>query len=379
MDIINSSGHPLYIWGKGFDSGTLNQLKQLAEMPYIFKHVAAMPDAHVGIGATIGSVFASDSAVVPSAVGVDIGCGMRAIRTNILAAEISVDKLQRFVDVAYSRIPLGFESHNSEQKWEGIKEFPLNDKDLKKKAAMQIGTLGGGNHFIEIQTDGEFTWIMIHTGSRHVGLQIAEHYIRAAKEHNTKHKTGLPFELSFLPLDENIGKEYLAAMDWTLAYARENRRQLLDRVLEIFAETISPAIGIREDIEIHHNFAAFEKHFNRNVMVHRKGATRAYENELGIIPGSMGTPSYITRGLGNPDSFMSSSHGAGRRMSRKAAQKQISMEDFNCSMKGIAVMLKKSMLDEAPQAYKNIDDIMTAQQDLVVIVYKLKPLANIKG
>ena len=199
MKTLTASKHPLLLWGEGFDAGTLEQLAQLADMPYIYKHVAAMPDAHVGIGATIGSVFATRDAVVPSAVGVDIGCGMRAVRTSVPAASVNREALRRFVDTVYGQVPLGFKSHGSEKKWNGMAGFPLQSRELRSKAATQLGTLGGGNHFIELQTDGEFTWIMVHTGSRHIGLQIAEKYIRAAKQHNVKPKAGLPPDLD--PLD----------------------------------------------------------------------------------------------------------------------------------------------------------------------------------
>jgi len=220
---------------------------------------------------------------------------------------------------------------------------------------------------------------MIHTGSRHIGLQIAEKYIRLAKKHNAQARTGLPPDLSFLPMREETGREYLAAMDWALEYARENRRQLTEHLLHIFRHTVSNVFQVNEDIEIHHNFAGFEKHYGRDVLVHRKGATRAFAGEYGIIPGSMGTPSYITRGRGCPESFMSSSHGAGRRMGRRAAVKSLDMHDLEQAMKGIVSNLKRSMLDEAPQAYKDIDAVMAAQQDLVEVVYKLTPLASIKG
>src|SRR3989339_1071886 len=370
---------PLHIWGSAFDQGTLDQLEALTRMPYIFDHVAAMPDAHVGIGATIGSVFATRNAVVPSAVGVDIGCGMRAVRTSLPAEAGTQHLLQRFVDLVYSRIPLGFESHSNSRDWNGLKHFPLADKELRKKAAMQLGTLGGGNHFVEVQSDGQCLWLMIHTGSRHIGLQIAERSIREAKKYNTHYKMGLPPDLSCLPLDSSEGQEYMEAMNWALDYARENRRQLMEELLDIFREAIAPSFDELEDIEINHNFAAFEEHFSKRVLVHRKGATRAYTGEYGIIPGSMGAVSYITRGKGNPDSFMSSSHGAGRAMGRREAQKRFGMDDFKRSMKGVVANLRKNMIDEIPLAYKNIDEVMKAQEDLVEIVYMLPPLASVKG
>lgn len=379
MKARSGSSHPLMLWGRDFDPDTLRQLSALADMPYIFHHVAAMPDAHVGIGATIGSVFATTDAAVPSAVGVDIGCGMRAVSTDLPAAAATRERLQRFIDLVYARIPLGFESHGSERTWPGMKSFPLDDGALRKKAAMQLGTLGGGNHFLEAQSDSEHLWLMIHSGSRHIGLQIAEHFIREARAYNTLKKLGIPQDLSFLPVHEQGGRDYLEAMNWALDYARENRRQLLEQLLDLFRLAVTPGFRVIEDIEIHHNFAAFETHFNRKVLVHRKGATRAFENEAGIIPGSMGSSSFITRGRGNAFSFMSSSHGAGRALSRKAAQKKIAMDEFQRSMSGVVANLKRSMLDEAPQAYKDINAVMEAQADLVEIIHRLTPLASVKG
>ncbi|MFH0921947.1 MAG: RtcB family protein [Fibrobacterota bacterium] len=375
---IHSHGS-LKIWGGPFEPGAMAQLEQLASMPYLYAHVCAMPDAHIGIGATIGSVFATVNAVVPSAVGVDIGCGMRAVRTDLPADAAMKDRLQRFIDTVYARVPVGFESHGSNREWAGMENFPLNDSALRKKAAQQLGTLGGGNHFVEVQGDGERLWLMIHTGSRHIGLQIAEKYIHAAKQMNLQQGHDLPPDLSFLPVGTALGGEYLDAMDWALDYAKENRRQLMEDLLDIFRETVTPSFAVTDDIEINHNFAAFETHFGKRVLVHRKGAVRAFKGEPGIIPGSMGAPSYITRGRGNPDSFMSSSHGAGRCMGRREAQKSIRMDAFEQAMKGVTANLSHRMLDEAPQAYKDIDAVMAAQSDLVEIVYRLMPLASVKG
>jgi tRNA-splicing ligase RtcB len=203
--------------------------------------------------------------------------------------------------------------------------------------------------------------------------------MRKAKEYNSRQKLGLPAELSYLPIEENIGREYIEAMNWALEYAKENRAQMMNELIDIFRMTVDSQFDIVEDLEIHHNFAAFETHFGRNVLVHRKGATRAYKNEFGIIPGSMGAPSYITRGKGDPDSFMSSSHGAGRTMGRNAAIKKFGMDDLKRSMKGVVANLRKHMLDEIPLAYKDIDAVMKAQEDLVKVVYRLVPLASVKG
>ena len=383
------NGIPIKSWCEDIEDGAKEQAINLARHPSMFHHVALMPDCHQGYGMPIGGVIASRD-VIPNAVGVDIGCGMLAINTNISVSDITSDNLKHWMGKIRKIIPVGFSHHEHAQEWEGFDEapdIPVIKKELQK-ATRQLGTLGGGNHFIEFQeSDTETLWVMLHSGSRNFGYKIAKHYNELAQELCSKfHSVVCPFKgedgLAFLPHGSDWAQEYIEAMNYALSFALENRWAMMRSVLR--------AIGIEycdsePAINIHHNYAVLENHFGQNVWIHRKGATSARKDEMGIIPGSMGTSSYIVKGLGNPDSFQSCSHGAGRRMGRKRASQTLTVEDCDRAMDGIIFGRwgkdRKGNVDlgEAPQAYKDIDKVMESQSDLVKIVTKLKPLAVIKG
>lgn len=364
----------------------MEQIVNLASLPYAFKHIAIMPDAHTGKGMPIGGVLATKGVIVPNAVGVDIGCGMCAIKTNLNAKDLSRKDLTNVMGYIRQTIPLGFD-HQKESVDESlmpdidIEQLPFL-KGKKNKILHEIGTLGGGNHFIEIQKDtttGD-VWAMIHSGSRHTGLQVAKHYNDIAEFWCAKWFAETLPGLAFLPIETQSAKDYMAEMNFCVQLAFANRSAMMERVKEGFQQ-IRPSVAFEPMINIAHNYAAWENHFSENVIVHRKGATRAQLGETGIIPGSMGTKSYIVEGLGCKESFMSCSHGAGRRMSRSAAFKTLSLADecHRMDEKGIIHGMRQSGLDEAPGAYKDIEQVMAYESDLVRPVVELAPLAVIKG
>jgi tRNA-splicing ligase RtcB len=381
-NVITKGRVPVKMWLDFCEDGAVNQAVHLSELPFVYKHVALMPDAHQGYGVPIGCVFAADDVVVPNAVGVDIGCGMIAVKTDI--DHMETHDLQLLVGLIQQCIPTGFNHHKGHQpltSWladgHNIVEGGVVERefDASKK---QIGTLGGGNHFIEIQTGADgFYWVMIHSGSRNVGLKVAQHYNKLAKQLNAKWGVTTPpqYQLNHLPVSDISGQCYLKEMEWCLKFAYENRARMMDNVLDL--------IGVRNcslSVNIHHNYAALETHYGKQVYVHRKGATMAKKDCLGIIPGSQGTCSYIVRGLGNPLSFNSCSHGAGRKMSRTAARSKLNLQEEQDKMQGIVHnMCRAGQLDEAPSAYKNIDEVMENQTDLVEIMHKLTPLAVVKA
>ncbi|MBM3336009.1 RtcB family protein, partial [Candidatus Sumerlaeota bacterium] len=356
-----------------------------------------MADAHVGLGATIGSVFGTIDAVIPSAVGVDIGCGMCAMPTDNDWQEIkphAQDLLNMLTNAIFHAIPLGMDAYKTPQPWraEGShrgfdyeSRYSQLNREIQKEAPLKLATLGGGNHFIELQKDqDDRLWLMIHSGSRHAGKEIADFYIRLARQVSQQMGAGVPRDLSYLPTSADEGRSYLDDMTWALNYAYENRLQMMDRVLTIFKQVMGRfGLQLRYDpsdlVNIHHNYAALEEHFGRKVWMHRKGATLATRDLKGIIPGSMGSKSYIVVGKGNADAFQSCSHGAGRRMSRTEAFRKITKADLKEAIGGILLRHASDVRDEAPQAYKNIDEVMAAQSDLVDIVVTLTPLAVIKG
>lgn len=386
--------HPIKNWCGSAERGAIVQAEHLANLPFIFKHVSLMPDTHEGYGMPIGGVIACNHVVIPNAVGVDIGCGMRAYRTAL--TEITIDNIKAVMGKIREVIPTGFD-HNKEACSDDLMPFmevtPLGCSDYYpvisgqyQKAKKQLGTLGGGNHFIEIQkgSDGHI-WIMIHSGSRNLGKQVADHYNKLAKELNEKWFSSVPkeWDLAFLPIETEEAKSYWREMNYCLEFAKANRQLMMTRIKECF-DKVMPfwQYAGEEDLDIHHNYAVWENHFNNNVIVHRKGATRAREGELGIIPGSQGTASYIVKGLGNKDSFMSCSHGAGRKMGRGQAQRTLNLADEIKRMedKGIVHGIRNQAdLDEAAGAYKDIDVVMDEQKDLVEIVTKLEPMAVIKA
>jgi tRNA-splicing ligase RtcB len=376
---------PLKVWLNNIDdleSNTLQQALNLTKLPFTYRHIAVMPDAHMGYGMPIGGVMAAEETIIPYAVGMDIGCGMHAALTPYPAADYPPARLKNVLGQIRAAVPQGFDWHKQAQKGEVLDKMPLHlplYQQEERRVRRQLGTLGGGNHFIELQKDEQDRlWVMIHSGSRNIGKQTAEHFHKKAKEVSRKKKVTLPTgELSFLPLETQEGQDYLEGMNWCLDFAYANRCRMMDIILDILQT--SPL----EELDIHHNYAAREEHFHKQVWVHRKGATRAGKDERGIIPGSMGSPSYIVRGLGNPESFLSSSHGAGRRMGRREARRNIPVHQVLEDLKRIGVEIStrnlKELAEEAQQAYKDIDRVMEQQTDLVDIDVKLIPLGVVKG
>lgn len=383
--VISTEQKPIKMWLDDLEPMALAQAKNLANLPFAFRHVAIMPDSHPGYGMPIGSVLATKDVVIPNAVGVDIGCGMCALRTDI--QDIDTDSLKKTMGIARKLIPLGFSQHKEAQdeKWlpEGIEELPIASRG-RQKALKQVGTLGGGNHFIELQKgDDGFIWIMIHSGSRNLGHTVAGWYDKAAKKLNQRYHSVVDpkQDLAFLPIETQEAKNYLREMNYCIEFALANRKLMMHRMVEALTEVVGEFTH-DEIINKAHNFAGWEHHYGENVMVHRKGATQARAGEIGMIPGSQGTSSYIVRGLGNPESFDSCSHGAGRKMGRKQAQRELDLaaEIALLEKQGVVHgMRHKSDLDEAVSAYKDIDAVMANQKDLAEIVVKLRPLAVLKG
>ena len=378
--VIGTERVPIKLWLDDIEDGALQQARNLANLPFVYKWVAIMPDSHQGYGMPIGGVIATTGVIIPNAVGVDIGCGMAAIRTSL--TEIDTETLKRVMEKIREQIPVGFNHQAENQLWDGFDDapdIPIIQRELSS-AKKQLGTLGGGNHFIEIQRgDDGHIWIMIHSGSRNFGLKTANEYHKKAQFLCSKWYSFMPDkDLAFLPIEDETGNEYYQAMNYCLKFARANRALMMNRALSaMYSETGATST---EEIDIHHNYAVFEHHYGKDVLVHRKGATKATLGLTGIIPGSMGTSSYITEGLGNPESFFSSSHGAGRRMGRKEAERTLNLESEQEKMTGIIHGLRSvSELDEAPGAYKDIDVVMGNQSDLVQILVTLTPLANVKG
>lgn len=387
--IIDTERIPIKLWLDEIDDNTLYQVKNLANLPFAFKHIALMPDAHSGYGMPIGGVMAADNVIVPNAVGVDIGCGICAVKTDLKIKPNIQKRLKEIVGDIEKRVPVGFKHHKRAQDEgfmpEGYKVGSMEVVSSEYKSALrQLGTLGGGNHFIEIQRNKEgFIWIMIHSGSRNIGKQVADHYNKLAKKLNKQWNSSVPpnADLAYLPFTTAEAHKYYQEMNYCIDFALANRKLMLTRVQEILSDYF-PNIKFGEMINIAHNYAKWEKHFGKNVVVHRKGATSAHKGELGIIPGSQGTKSYIVEGLGNPESFSSCSHGAGRLMGRNEAIRSLSLEHEirKLDKKGILHSIRTQRdLDEAPSAYKNITQVMSDQEDLVKIAVELSPLAVIKG
>ncbi len=384
--VIKKGRVPLKLWLQDIEKGALEQAEHLTQLPFTYSHVAIMPDAHQGYGMPIGGVLALRDTVIPNAVGVDIGCGMCALKTSV--KEISREQLLEIIKNIRKAVPTGFEHHKKEQDKKlmpkaGSVRLPVVEQEYKS-ALKQIGTLGGGNHFIEIQRDENgWIWIMIHSGSRNIGYKVANYYNKLAQKLNDKWNSPIPrsWQLAYLPLNSDEGQLYLKEVNYCVEFAFANRKLMMERVKEIFYE-LFPDIQFAEMINIAHNYAALEKHFGQKVMVHRKGATRAFKNEYGIIPGSQGTASYIVRGKGNPESFMSCSHGAGRRMGRNEARRRLDLKEESKKLeeRGIIHALRsKRDLDEAAGAYKDISEVIRNQLDLINIETELSPLAVVKG
>ena len=402
-DVIHENGVPIKSWTQGvpFEDDAKRQLKNIAQMPFIHKWVAVMPDVHLGKGATIGSVIPSVGAVIPAAVGVDIGCGMMAVKTSLKAKDLPDSLLElrlaieRAVphgrskrmrggrdkgawcdipeDVAQAWMPLMAKFDVLQQKHPVLK----NTNNVK-----HLGTLGTGNHFIEVCLDEtETVWVMLHSGSRGVGNRIGNHFIELAKKDMEKWHIHLPdSDLAYLPEGTDHFTDYVEAVEWGQQFARMNREVMMQRVIVAMKRTLGTQFDAQlEAVNCHHNYVSREEHYGQNVIVTRKGAVSAQRGQLGIIPGSMGTRSYIVRGLGNEESFCSCSHGAGRVMSRTKAKKLVSLDEHVKATEGVECRKDKDVIDETPAAYKSIDSVMEAQKDLVEIMYTLKQVVCVKG
>lgn len=389
MKIISTEKILIKMWLNDIENGALSQAKNLANLPFAFKHIAIMPDSHQGYGMPIGGVLATKGVIIPNAVGVDIGCGMCAVKTSL--TELDTETLKHIMGEIRKVVPVGFNKHKEKQEDSLMPEIGGTEIDLRNvigreynNALKSLGTLGGGNHFIEIQkgSDG-YIWIMIHSGSRNLGKQVADHYNKIAIELNKKWYSSVDTkqELAFLPLDSEEGKAYIREMNYCVDFALANRKLMMENIKAIFDRSCSyPEYD--EMINIAHNYARMENHFGENVMVHRKGATLATEDTIGIIPGSQGTKSYIVKGKGNAESFNSCSHGAGRKMGRGQAQRDLNLEEEVKRLDDMGVVHAirgVKDLDEASGAYKDIDEVMENQKDLVEVLVELTPLGVIKG
>ena len=366
------------------ESVALDQLKNITALPWVFHHVAAMPDVHYGKGATVGSVIAMKGAVSPAAVGVDIGCGMAAVKTNLRASALP-DDLRSIRSDLEAAVPVGFDGHDElapgvdrSALWAEFAALTPEVQSRLGKARSQMGTLGGGNHFIEVCLDtDQNVWLMLHSGSRNIGKELAEIHIARAKK--LAHNASLPDrDLAVFLAGTKEMKAYRHDLYWAQQYAKENREVMLTLALGVLRDHF-PGLEAEAPISCHHNYVAEEIHFGEEVLVTRKGAIRAGKGELGIIPGSMGTASYIVRGLGNADSFESASHGAGRKMSRGQAKRRFTLNDLAEQTQGIECRKDQGVLDEIPGAYKNIERVMKNQSDLVEVVAELRQVLCVKG
>lgn len=387
MKIINTEKLVIKSWCDSPENGCIEQAKNLANLPFAFKHIALMPDTHQGYGMPIGGVLATHGVVIPNAVGVDIGCGMCAVKTNLTTDGFCVGALKTVMGEIRKAVPVGFAHRKQPCPDDEMPKLPIDVTVVCREypsARKQLGTLGGGNHFIEIQKD-EYggIWIMIHSGSRNLGKKVADHYNRVAKDMNSKWHTAVDpkADLAFFPADTEEARAYIVEMNYCLAFSKANRAKMMEAIKTAF-RLVNPDTHFGEILDIQHNYAAWENHFGQNVIVHRKGATQARLGQKGIIPGSQGTSSYIVEGLGNTESFMSCSHGAGRRMGRKEAERKLVLADEVKRMndRGILHGIRgQGDLDEAAGAYKDIDVVMAEQADLVKIVTRLEPMGVIKG
>ena len=396
--IINAEAHygvPVKIFTNDIDSDSIEQLKKMAQLQFIYSHIAVMPDVHVGKGATVGSVIPTKNAIIPAAVGVDIGCGMNAVRLTLKASQLP-DNLAPLRHAIERKVPVGFELHKQikakassiiplEKRLQPIiQKHPGLVRMLRKFDATwqkQLGTLGGGNHFIELCLDeNQDVWIMLHSGSRGLGNVIGTYFIELAKK-EAQHRFGhVPDkDLSYFAEGSASFNDYVEAVEWAQNYAFENRREMMRLILEAIRPLLPPFQMTKEAINCHHNYVSRENHFGEDLLITRKGAIRAGQDELGIIPGSMGARSYIVKGKANPESFCSCSHGAGRKMSRNKAKLLFSQDDLIQQTQGIECRKDAGVIDEIPSAYKDIDQVMANQSDLIEIVHTLKQILCIKG
>lgn len=395
-EVIETEGVPIKAWTEGVpvEDEARRQLINIARLPFVFRHVAAMPDVHLGIGATVGSVIPTVGAVIPAAVGVDIGCGMCAVRTSLRAEQLP-DSLRDIRLAIEEAVPVGFAMHREtpmgvSKTWrkrfaDGYKEMIARFPEIEQKdataAPRQLGTLGGGNHFIELCLDeaGDL-WVMLHSGSRGIGNKIGVFFIERAKQIAAEREISLADRnLAWLEDGSADFREYVRWLGWAQDYARANRDAMLGAVVAALERRFPSLALTAEAVNCHHNYASLEEHFGHRVWVTRKGAVRAGAGELGIIPGSMGAKSFIVRGKGNAESFMTCSHGAGRRLSRTAAKKAFTLEDHAAATAHVECRKDGGVLDETPGAYKDIDAVMAAQSDLVEVVHTLKQVVCVKG
>ncbi|MEZ5537689.1 MAG: RtcB family protein [Thiolinea sp.] len=392
---LNKGKVPVKIFTKDVDSASLDQLGNLSQMPFIHSHIAAMPDVHAGIGATVGSVIPSRGAIIPAAVGVDIGCGMNAVRLSLKAHDLP-DSLTKVRSAIEAKVPVGFEWHKREAVQAAtLKQMdhhlqPITDKhpgltkmlrDFHRVWGRQVGTLGGGNHFIELCLDeSDDVWVMLHSGSRGIGNAIGRYFISKAKKDMGNLLGRLPDkDLAYFEEGSQHFDDYIEAVGWAQDYAMINRREMMRLVMKALEAHLPAFQTTREAINCHHNYVQKETHFGAEVYITRKGAISAQQGELGIIPGSMGAKSFIVRGLGNAQSFCSCSHGAGRRMSRTQAKRQFNTHDLSEQTLGVECRKDKGVVDEIPGAYKDIDEVMQNQTDLVEVVHTLKQVLCVKG
>jgi tRNA-splicing ligase RtcB len=400
FQVIDTPGKPIKHWTKGvlFEEEAQNQLKRLAELPFIYKHIAVMPDVHAGKGSTIGTILATHKAIIPAAVGVDLGCGMMACKTDLKASDLP-DDLWPMRCMIESMIPHGSNPKNPRLgSWGEIPDLvttawsdleagflALCDKFPRLKNSNNInhlGTLGGGNHFVEICLDeNQDVWFMLHSGSRGIGNLIGRTFIELAKKDMERYFIHLPDkDMAYLPEGSTYYLDYLRAVRWAQQFASQNRVVMMCNLVGAVKATLNRDFETQiEVINCHHNYVSAEEHFGEKVLITRKGAVAAHKGMMGIIPGSMGAKSFIVRGLGNSESFNSCSHGAGRVMSRTKAKQLISVEEHRESLSTVECNRSESTIDESPSAYKNIDDVMAAQSDLVEIMYTLKQILCVKG
>lgn len=406
FELIESDGSPIKAWTRGVqvEAQAVQQLRNIASMPFIHKHVAVMPDVHFGMGATVGSVIATKGAVIPAAVGVDIGCGMAAQRTSLCASDLP-DSLSALRSEIENRIPhgrtdnggandrgaWGVAAPDAEANCELLDLLSQLGKIVEKhpkleraasRAIRHAGTLGTGNHFVEVCLDeDQRVWVMLHSGSRGIGNAIGSYFIERAKEDMKRWFIDLPdMDLAYIPQGSDLFRDYCEAVEWAQNFARVNRGIMMGASIAALRHAVPKPFTLDEKaVNCHHNYVSWERHFGDNVIVTRKGAVRAQEGDLGIIPGSMGARSFIVRGKGNRESFCSCSHGAGRVMSRNEARKTFTLEDHAAATAGVECRKDDSVLDETPGAYKDIDAVMSAQSDLVDIVHTLKQVLCVKG
>jgi tRNA-splicing ligase RtcB len=396
---LNSGGVPVKVWTPDLEASARRQLENVSRLPIIHGHIAAMPDVHAGIGATVGSVIPTKGAIIPAATGVDLGCGMNAVQLSITAKDLptALGKIRSAIEAA---VPVGFDMHASakgrggkrertaKEMEKGLKQIAERNpriasmqKDFEGTWIRQLGTLGGGNHFIEVCLDeSQNVWVMLHSGSRGIGNVIGRYFIERARREMERSDIHLPDrDLAWFAEGSPAFDEYVDAVHWAQDYALENRRQMMEGVLEAIKPHLPPFRIVGEAIQCHHNYVAREKHFGENLLITRKGAIRAGLGEMGIIPGSMGAKSFIVRGKGTPDSLCSCAHGAGRRMSRTEAKKRFSAADVERQTAGVECRKDSGVVDEIPGAYKDIEEVMANQSDLVDVVHTLRQVVCVKG